>query len=496
MFTPSRRHLLAGMAGLALPASLARAQAGPPLNVGLTFLTSGLDPSDGNAGWALVSHGVAEQLFTVDRAGRIVPQLAESAARDGPSSWTVRLASGRRFQDGTPVTAADVAAGLNRSVEANAATRASAGRLAFTAVDTTTLRVATERSTPVLPSILAEWAFAVAKPGASEPVFTGPYRPRRFTSGARLELAPSEHHPSAPRVGVDIRRFQDGQALALAFRAGELDLAFNLPVESLAALRGAAGRTVKSFPVAYQYMAFLNTRRPGLADARVRQAIARTLDRAEIARALRAGRPSASLWATPFPFAGTDVPRPDLATASRLLNDVGWPANAEGARSRDGASKVLTVWAYPQRPDLVAMLPVVRAQLGRIGITIETRVTEQPLAHARSGDFDIMLWAQHTAPAGDPGFFPGLFLATGGGNTFTGWSDTAMDGLVRQLAETDAPAARVEIARRIDARVATEAPIIPLVTPEWHVGLSARLAAYEPWGSDYYIVRSDMGLVA
>lgn len=495
---PSRRVVLGGFGSLAaMPMLPSRAigQTAESLRVGLTFLTSGLDPAEGSAGWALVSHGVAEQLFTVDRQGAVVPQLAAGARREDPNAWTVRLAAGRRFQDGSPVTAADVAAGLNRAVEANAATRASAGRLTFTAGDAGTLAVATERPTPILPSILAEWAFAVAKPTPGGQVFTGPYRPAGFTPGARLVLAPSEHHPSTPRAGVDIRRFQDGQALALAFRAGELDLAFNLPVESLATLRGA-GLGIRSFPVAYQYMAILNTRRPGLADARVRRAIAAALDRAEIARALRAGRPSASLWATPYPFAGTAAPGPDLAAAGRLLDEAGWPANAEGARSRGGESKVLTVWAYPQRPDLVAMLPVVRAQLARVGITAETRVSEQPLPLARSGEFDVLLWAQHTAPAGDPAFFPGLFLATGGGNAFSGWSDAAMDGLVRQLAETDAPAGRVELARRIDARVAEAAPVIPLITPEWHVGLSRRLAGYEPWGSDYYIVRADMGLVA
>lgn len=30
-----------------------------------------------------------------------------------------------------------------------------------------------------------------------------------------------------------------------------------------------------------------------------------------------------------------------------------------------------------------------------------------------------------------------------------------------------------------------------LVTPEWHVGLSDRLKTYEPWGSDYYVIRAD-----
>ena len=40
--------------------------------------------------------------------------------------------------------------------------------------------------------------------------------------------------------------------------------------------------------------------------------------------------------------------------------------------------------------------------------------------------------------------------------------------------------------------IAAEAPVSFLVTPEWHVGLSPALAGYEPWGSDYYVIRPDL----
>lgn len=39
-----------------------------------------------------------------------------------------------------------------------------------------------------------------------------------------------------------------------------------------------------------------------------------------------------------------------------------------------------------------------------------------------------------------------------------------------------------------------EVPVSNLVTPFWHVGLSQRVADYEPRGSDYYVIRSDLAV--
>ena len=52
---------------------------------------------------------------------------------------------------------------------------------------------------------------------------------------------------------------------------------------------------------------------------------------------------------------------------------------------------------------------------------------------------------------------------------------------------------RAELALDAQERLFETVPVVFLVSPEWHVGLSERLAGYEPWGSDYHVLRADIG---
>lgn len=487
------RVLVAATAVVAAVLSGAASAQPREIVVGKTFITAGDDPARGSNGWALVSHGVAEQLFMVDETGRVAPRLAAGAERTGERTWRVTLRDGPRFSDGAPVTASDVAAGLNRSVAENGAARASAGRLVFTAEDARTLRVETERPTPILPSILAEWPMAVHRPTAAGPVFTGPWRIVSMTAGSELRLEPNAHaEDAAGRAPIRLRRFPDAASLALALETGEVDLAFNLPAAALERVARRPGVSVRSFPVAYQYMAWLNTTRAPLDDVRVRRAIDLAFDRTQIGRAVRGGEPATGAFAAQFPFAGTE-PRPhDPAAAARLLDEAGWVPGADGIRRKDGRPLRLVVHAYPQRPDLVTMQPVVRAQFRAVGIDVETRVSEQPNDLARSGDFDVLLWAQHTAPAGDPGFFLSVFLRSDGANNFARWRSPTFDAVLDRMAAEADGEMRARLAHEAEAIVFADAPVAYLLTPVWHVGLSARLADYRPWGSDYYVIRADL----
>ncbi len=462
------------------------------ITVGQTFLASGLDPAEGSTGWALVSHGIAEQLFQVSRDGTLVPNLAASASRVADRSWTVELAPDRFFSDGTPVTAEAVAEALNRTGEANPSARASAGRLTFTAVDDDTLNVTTEQPTAILPSILAEWAFPVYRMVDDTPVFTGPFAVESFETGSTIEMVPNAYYEGAEgRPDVTLRRIADGQSMALAFASGELDMGFNLPVETLPMLEAVEGKIV-TFPVAYQYMMWMNTETPALQDVRVRRAIDMGLNRADLVTAAQAGVPATGAFAASFPFAATDPLPYDPAAAAALLDEAGWTLGDDGIRHRDGKPLELVLYAYPQRPDLVTFQPVVRAALADLGIAVTTQVTESPGEKAKSGDFDLFLWAQHSAPAGDPGFFLSLFFETDASRNYTGWSNAAYDALIADLRAEADPQARIELALKAQELIAEEAPVSFLVTPEWHVGLSPALAGYEPWGSDYYVIRPDL----
>ncbi|WP_420405596.1 ABC transporter substrate-binding protein [Nisaea sp.] len=464
------------------------------VTIGQTFLASGLDPAKGSNGWALVSHGIGEQLFRVSRAGEVVPNLAASAKRNDDGTWTVELAPNRFFSDGTPVTAAVVAAALNRTGAANPSARATAGRLTFTPVGTGTLMVETEQPTTILPSILAEWAFPVYRLSGDTPIFTGPFAVDSFEPGGSIEMSPNAHYIDAEaRPNVTLRRIADGQSLALAFASDELDMAFNLPVETLKMLN-ATGKEVTSFPVSYQYMMWMNTRSPALSDRRVRRAIDLAVNREDLVTASQAGVPASGAFARSYPFAAEEPLQHDPKKASELLDAAGWILGDDGVRRRDGARLEVVLYAYPQRPDLVTFQPVVRAALAKVGIAVTTQVTESPSDVAASGEFDLFLWAQHTAPAGDPGLFLSLFFETGAARNYSGWSNPEFDALIANLRAEGNPKARIDLARRAQEMIAAEAPVSFLVTPEWHVGLSSKLEGYALWGSDYYVIRPDLVL--
>lgn len=481
--------LLASILVASVATGSGRAQ--QPITVGQTFLAAAIDPAKGPAGWALVSHGVGQTLFAVDRAGRVAPLLAEKAEAIDARTWTVHLKPGLRFSDGSPVDAAFVAAALTRTVRDNPAARGSA-QLAFQALDAGTLRVEADRPVPILPSVLAEWPFVVYRETPQGMVFTGPWQIAAFEPDRGMRLVANPHFPGAAgRPAIRLQRFGDAQSLALAAQSGEVDLAFNVPVEALPRLRATPGLTVKSFAVAYQYMAWMNTARPFLGDVRVRRALDLAIDRNQLAATLGGGEPATGAYARQYPF-GSTIERPfDRPAAQALLDEAGWRLDG-GKRQKDGQTLKLTVLAYPQRPDLVSLQPVLRDQLMRLGIEVETRVVENAQAAAREGNFDLLLWAQHTAPAGDPAFFLNVFLRSGAANNHSRFASPALDRVLDRFTTASSAADRAAIAAEAERIVLADAPVAYLLTPVWHVALSRRLAGYEPWGSDYYVLRPDL----
>ena len=227
----------------------------PKLTVGQTFMTGGDDPGIGSTGWALVSHGVGEKLFTVDSQGDVVPRLAESVVKQSDGSWLLTLAPNRKFSDGSTVTATDVASCLGRTNQMNNAAQSSVGTMTLVAQGDRAVSITTTRATPVMASVLAEWAFVVYKTVDGARIFTGPYVIVTNTSASftTLELAPNMHYPNAEqRVPINIKKYGTGSAVATALSAGEIDMGFNLPPDAVAPLNWVDGVSVKSFAVGYQ----------------------------------------------------------------------------------------------------------------------------------------------------------------------------------------------------------------------------------------------------
>jgi peptide/nickel transport system substrate-binding protein len=462
------------------------------LTIGQTFIAGGDDPIKGSTGWALTSHGISQNLYTVDQEGNLVPLLAEDVTRQDNATWELHLKKGIKFSDGSAMTATEVAVCLNRTNAENPISRSSAGKMDFEPIGDYKVKISTERPVPNMAAVLAEWAHVVYKMTAQGPIYTGPYQITELKTGDEIRLSPNPFFPDAEaRSDIKIKKFPDAQALTLAFEAKEVDLAFNLPVEALPRLK-SQGLITKTFSVAYQYFGFLQTTRAPLDDVRVRQAIDLALDRKLIVKAINAGLPASGAYAGYFPFA-PKAPRPcNIEKAKRLLSQAGWRINDGKLREKDGRNISIKLVAYPQRPDLVTMQPVIKSMLAEVGIGCETQVSSAVGKIAKSGDFDMLLYAQNTAPSGDPGFFLNQTFRSQASNNYSRFSSSALDAILDELSQTSSLETRSELALKAQEVLFRDAPAIFLVSPEWHVGLSSKLSTYTPWGSDYYIIRPDL----
>jgi len=97
------------------------------------------------------------------------------------------------------------------------------------------------------------------------------------------------------------------------------------------------------------------------------------------------------------------------------LDEAGWVKASSGIREKDGVPLTVNMVAYPQRPSLVTVQPVIKRTFEALGITVNAKVTssenwDELDAIIETKDFDLLLWAQHTLPAGDPQFFINHFF--------------------------------------------------------------------------------------
>ena len=79
------------------------------------------DPTAGSTAWSLTTHGISENLFTVDKTSNVVGVLAESVTKVSEFVWTVKLNTGSKFSDGSAVTGQAVADCLKELNEKNSA---------------------------------------------------------------------------------------------------------------------------------------------------------------------------------------------------------------------------------------------------------------------------------------------------------------------------------------------------------------------------------------
>lgn len=463
-----------------------------PIIIGQTWIVGNTDPTDSSVPWSMTSHGVSETVFMLDESGQLYSRFIDTFEKVDDLTWKATTKNEAKFSNGDIVDAQAIADCMNTIQQKNPLSNATAGKVEFKAVDEKTLEVKTERPLQRFNSFLTEWSNVVFKDlGDSKYVYTGPYVIENLKPGIQLTLMPNEQYPDADkRPDVKVMVFKDTSALKLAFESGEIDMAFTVTPEIAKMLRDA-GKTVKTIEAGYQYFGIFNLDNELLKDEAVRQAINLAVNREEYIAALQGGHVATGFFANYYNFAGDTVIKTDVEAAKALLDEAGYVMK-DKLREKDGKTMDIKLVTYPSRPDLSVIMQIMASQLKDLGFNVSTEVVDGIDKVASEGNFDLILYAQHTAPTGDPSFALNQFFRSGEGKNHAKYASKEMDALLDKLGSEQDESKRIELAKEAQALIFKDLPILYLVDPQWHVAVSERLADYQPYSGDYYIVNSQL----
>lgn len=507
--TLSRRAMLAGISALALlsPSNAFATDGHPPLRIVTSFTINDIDPtSDGR--W-LRHFGGAEYLIQHMADGEHVPWLLKSFEQVDPTTWTLTVRGGVRFQNGRELTAQDVLDVIEHQLETAPVARARVPEDArFSLGEGQTILVQTDSPWPELPGAFVEErafpifdmvAFKAAEGDKSAligaGIYTGPYAVTALDERALVSEQFDEYwrgEPALPKVTVTF--VPDANARILAVQNDEADIALYPPLAARVAVDATPGVHFRlGAPSMGGFGAFFNPRPEAspFRDPTVRRAIMKAIDYSEIADGVFGGAVTApiGLYPASFDFALHNLYF-DPEGAAELLDAAGWVRAGNGPRVRDGVPLRIRLMIYPQQPDLVPMSTAIQAQLARLGIEVSVRSVDGILQALRNDvdGYDLGIAAPSAAADGVVQGFLNDYLLPGGSNNYTGYENPEVIALVQALTVEVDLAARTEMLHRIQEIVIEEDPFfIPLNILRARAISNDRYAGYVPGFANFHI---------
>ncbi len=521
MIVPLRRLCLAV---LVAAAACSRTDAPPgPVPATLRFAIAAdpqtLDPlfahADANGVEGQLARLAFEPFIDVDARGRALPVLLAriptrangDLSADG-RTIVYRLRRGVRWQDGVPVTAADVLFTLHAIVDPRnpVPSREGYDRIARAErLDDYTVRVVLKA--PWAPAVATLFSYGTAPQyvlpahllakeprldradfGAA-PVGDGPYRFVAWERGDHLEYAANARYwRGSPHVQrLDIRVVPDPGTNFTALQSGALDWNLISPAQQQAVLH-RPGLAFRQVPLALIAGIALNTAHPPLDDVRVRRAIAASIDRQAISDKITFKRYPVVDTAQPLGSWARDpavrLPAFDPLAADRLLDAAGWRRGADGVRVRNGLRLALTYVEFPESQTGVRVAAFVERALHARGIDVTLKsVTNAKLFLPKAeggalaaGAFDLAYvpWPMGADP--DDSF---LLTCDGPANVMR-WCDPQTDALERRALETNVQMQRAALYAQIERRVAAAVPIVYLFDPSYVYAYRTALHGFAP----------------
>ncbi len=331
----------------------------------------------------LIGQLVDDSLLRPQPNGSLTPELATAAAIVDPSTIAIKLRSGVRFQDGTPLNAAAVKFTILRNAASSSA--------AFPApihdvssVDLTgdlglTIHLSQPDAGAFYP-LLADMSTMPVSPTAvakndpnpvTNPLGAGPFRVKQYVENQSLTLVKNTSYWNAKNIklgGIDfVDEASNTPSPINALRAGTVD-AISTNITQVGALKGGGITTsLTASTTSKLYFPLCATKGP-LANVKVRQALSYGLNRKAINQALVGGKGELA-WGL--------VPASSNLFPSDLDNYYAYnPAKAKKLLAQAGYAKGLTLTMAPGvSTDLQQLAEIAQQEWKKIGVNLQLTTT-------------------------------------------------------------------------------------------------------------------------
>ncbi|WP_205787223.1 ABC transporter family substrate-binding protein [Specibacter cremeus] len=455
---------------------------------------------------------------TVDGGWEVNPDYATEVklVSENPQVVEVKLNPKAVWEDGTPITYKDFEATVKAASGANKAYQLASSNVyqdiaSVTKEDTDqnfkiTFKnknadwpailggsTAGQATASILPAAVAADPKAFNEGYKAKPLPSdGPYKVSTVdTNGKVVTLVPNpKWWGEKPKLAKIIMKVVSRDALAQAYANKEIDavsVGTNKDNYDTAKKR-ADGAIQQSGGLTWNHVTMNGSKGP-LADAKVRQAVARALDRNTISasRLSPIGAPVTSQGSyiympgqKGYQDNATPVIGYDPAAAGKLLDEAGYAKGSDGIRTKDGKPLTLAYTLDANNPVSEQIFKQIQANLKAVGITLKNNTVPSDKFfsdYVLKSNFEMTGFAWSGTP------FPissteSIFYPADGGQNFTGITDQKLGDLwAKANAELD-PAKRIELANEIDKTIFAYTPVIPLTPTPNTYGVSKGLVNY------------------
>jgi peptide/nickel transport system substrate-binding protein len=491
--------------------STAAAEQGGTLHLLSTSKEISLDPAKsqnlGTSTIHLVLRGLTSWKTSPDKAAEIVPDLATDTGKvsDGGKTWTYTLKPGLKYADGSPIVAADIKYGVERSFAPELSGGLGYHKALLVGGDKYTgpykgkelASIETPDDSTIvfkLSKSFGDWPWIVSMPAFSpvpkkadtdpahygeKPVASGPYQVKSYAPGSKLELErnPNWDKASDPaRTGLpdsivfDMGLQADVVNQRLIADSGDDKLAATTGTSVPAALiprvtgdPAVKARLATSPSGALEYLA-MNNKRPALANPAVRKAIQYAVDKQAV-QVAEGGPEYGGEIATTLITPGMDgYSKFDLYPAP----PAGDPEKAKSMLAAAGVKNLNLVIAA----DAANTKPAEAIQQGlkRAGITVTIKPydsdTLTEVTTGAKGDYDLAVssWLPDFPSA--IGNIQPLFASSeigNGGYNLSRYSNPKVDSAIAAATGEADPAKAAAQWGSLDKQILADSPLVPLI---------------------------------